>query len=112
MGKTTLYHPVSLHVIRGAAEYCGWQFGKIVQLDSDPKRKTARYRAEIAKIAPEVESSPSMVMLNDLDNCFAADIHAHWLRQTQSGQWMVDLVVDLNPNVPVGVQSSTHIADE
>lgn len=103
MGASTKYHPVSLHVIRGAAEYCGWKFGKITQLSGDQERNTARYRAEIEVIPVESQNQTTMIMSNDLDNCFAADIHVHWLRQTQNGTWMCDLAVDANPDHHVDV---------
>jgi len=109
MGKKTLYHPVSLHVIRGAAEYCGWQFGKITQVNSEPDRGRARYRAEIVKIPPESANQSEMIQLNDLDNCFAADIRPHWLRRTQKGDLLVDIQVDLHPNSPLGVLEHTEM---
>lgn len=93
MGATTLFHPVSLHVIRGAVEYCGWKFGKIVQTGLDNAEQVARYRVEIERIPPESQNQPEMIMLNDLDNCFSTDIKCHWLRKTQKGVYMVDLVV-------------------
>jgi len=85
MGKTTLYHPVSLHVIRGAAEYCGFQFGKLKQLWSDPEKMTARYEATIQRVpAAWVNESP-MIIQNELQNCFMDDIRVHWVHYTKSG---------------------------
>lgn len=92
MGKATLYHPVSLHVIRGAAEYCGWKFGKIKQTSYDPDEQWARYAAVIQIIPERLKNATPVVRLNDLRDCFARDIEAHWLRQTKSGVWTVDII--------------------
>jgi len=85
MGKTTLYHPVSLHVIRGAAEYCGFQFGKLKQLWSDPKKMTARYEATIQQVPALFADQSTMVIQNELQNCFMDDIRVHWVHHTRSG---------------------------
>lgn len=101
MGKTTLFHPVSLHVIRGAAEYCGWKFGKIVQTSNNPTDGWARYTAQIEITPARVENASPMERLNDLRDCFAADIEAHWLRQPKSDKWAVDLITHVTPEVEV-----------
>jgi len=92
MGKTTLYHPVSLHVIRGAAEYCGWKFGKIKQVGAEKGEGWARYTAEIETVPKRLANDGPMAMLNDLRDCFAVDIEAHWLRQPKTGGWIVDII--------------------
>lgn len=92
MGKTTLFHPVPLSVIRGAAEYSGWKFGRIERVSHDFEGGWARYTAQIEVMPQRVENVLPVVRLNDLRDCFAADIEAHWLRQTKSGKWVVDLV--------------------
>lgn len=91
MGKTTLFHPVSLHVIRGAAEYCGWRFGKIKQTFADLDNDIAIYDAEIVVIPDRVKGAFFSAMLEDLRACFVSDIEADWLRQTKSGKWVVTL---------------------
>lgn len=101
MGKTTLYHPVPLSVIRGAVEYCGWKFGRIVQTSSEPTEGWARYTAQITVIPSRVEGTSPMVMLNDLRDCFAADIEAHWLRQPKSDTWTVDVITRVTPEAEV-----------
>jgi len=92
MGKTTLYHPVSLHVIRGAAEYCGWKFGKIKQISNTLSDGTARYTAEIKAVPQRLTDGDLKLMYFDLRECFAKDIEVHWLRRTKSGSLIVDIV--------------------
>jgi hypothetical protein len=96
MGKLRLYHPVSLHVIRGAAEYCGWKFGKITQLYSDVEKSTARYEVKIEVMPDYMEEQSMMFMQNELQQCFMDDIRVHWLHQTKAGIWMCHLAVDLS----------------
>jgi hypothetical protein len=85
MGKTTLYHPVSLHVIRGAAEYCGFQFGKLKQLWGNPEKRTARYEATIQQVPALFVNQSTMVIQNELQKCFMDDIRVHWVHHTRSG---------------------------
>lgn len=47
MGKKTLYHPVSLYVIRGAFDQHGYVLGRIKQTFCSVERGTASYRIEI-----------------------------------------------------------------
>lgn len=95
MGKTTKYHPVSLHVIRGAAEYCGWKFSEIRQRSSYPDLGKARYVAVIEAMPKRVWGTPTTNMQEDLQGCFLDDIRVHWLHQVKSGKWWVDIQVNL-----------------
>jgi len=96
MGKTTLYHPVSLHVIRGAAEYCGFQFGTIKQKWSDREKQTARYDVEIVKMPGDLMETGTLLGIHhDLQNCFMDDIRVHWVHMTQSGTWACQLAVGI-----------------
>jgi hypothetical protein len=95
MGKTTLFHPISLHVIRGAAEYCGWKFKHIHQTDAEPDRGRARYVAEVEAMPKRVLGLSQSAWQDDLQNCFMDDIRVYWPRQTKAGKWLVDLQVDL-----------------
>jgi len=74
MGKTTGYHPVSLHVIRGAAEYCGWKFGTITRLKSDVKIQTAEYRIAIVRGPDGCDHWPPKTFRRRLQLCFADEI--------------------------------------
>jgi len=95
MGKTTLYHPVSLHVIRGAVEYCGWKFKHIKQFNAEPDRGRARYVAEIEIVPDEAKNQSPVIMQNILQDCFMDGIRVHWLRQNKAGTWFIDIQVDL-----------------
>ena len=98
MGKTTLYHPISLHVIRGAAEYCGWQFGKLKQTWSDPETLSARYEATIQQVPPLFRDYSLAMLLRELEKCFMDDIRVHWLHYTKSGVLGCQLAVQLDKN--------------
>jgi hypothetical protein len=95
MGKTTLYHPISLHVIRGAAEYCGWKFGKIKQLDSSPGLSKAHYEARIELMPRNLAASSLEKMQDELQKCFMDDIRVHWLHKTRRGLYACRLSVSL-----------------
>ena len=95
MGKTTLYHPLSLHVIRGAAEYCGWKFKHIKQTSSDIDEGWARYTAQIEIMPKEVWRTSLDTMQQNLQSCFLDDIRIYYLRKTRTGKWFVDIVVRL-----------------
>jgi len=74
MGKVTLYHPVSLHVVRGAAEYCGFKFGKIKQTKSDPTGLSATYHVQVVKIHPACKEANIGFITHMLKACFPNDI--------------------------------------
>lgn len=96
MGKKTLYHPVSLHVIRGAAEYCGFQFGKIKQRWAVPETQQASYDLEIARMPGDLATSGTLLRIHhDLQECFMDDIEVSWVHMTQSGKWSCRLWVKL-----------------
>jgi hypothetical protein len=95
MGKTTLFHPVSLHVIRGAAEYCGFKFQKVHQLNSFPADGSARYNVTIVGFPAGWDKKPLDLMQSALQNCFMDDIRVHWLRRNRNDEWMAHLQVNL-----------------
>jgi len=98
MGKKTLYHPVSLHVIRGAAEYCGFQFGKLKQMWSDPEHLSARYEVTIQQIPQRFQDKSNSIIQEALQNCFMDDIRVHWVHNTKSGVLACFLQAQLNKN--------------
>lgn len=93
MGKTTLYHPISLLVIRGAAQYCGWQFGRITQARNDPTKGIAEYTCEIVLRSARAANMTNQDAQIDLQNCFMDDIKVTSLRTSKHGVWLVDLFV-------------------
>jgi len=96
MGKTTLYHPVSLHVIRGAAEYCGFKFDKIHQLNGYPELKTARYNITVVGFPQGWDKQPLDIMQSMLQECFMDDMRVHWLRRNRDEKWMFHLRVEIS----------------
>lgn len=94
MGKTTKFHPVSLHVIRGAAEYCGFRFEKVHQLHSFPEKQSARYNVTIVDFPKGWDQMSLDLMQSVLQDCFLDDIRVHWLRRNRLEQWMCHLQVN------------------
>jgi len=94
MGKTTRSHPVSLYVIRGATDYCGFKFGRIRQKGFDLQSNTAWYETTIEKMPEGLTGKNFSEIQKRLQGCFMDDITVHWLRQTKKGVLMCDLQVD------------------
>jgi len=102
MGATTLYHPVSLMVIRAVAIHCGWRFGRIVQTSSDPANNRANYTVEITHGPGKHLGKPADEILKIIQACFVEDVRCHWVRLTKNGRLYVDLHVDINKPKPNG----------
>jgi len=85
MGKIAHLHPVSLHVVRGAAEYCGFKFGLLKWKKSSPTGSQATYRFTLEKTPPNLKDAPIGLIRSRLIDCFNADIHIGTLRQTTKG---------------------------
>ena len=98
MGKATLYHPVSLHVIRGSAEYCGFRFGKLRQTDTKPEEKRAWYVAEVVDFPGGLNPAKASVqtLKGALRKCFNDDIAVTGLWVTRQGRYWAQLDVQLN----------------
>lgn len=95
MGKTTLYHPVPLNVVRGAAEYCGWKFKKIKQYESNQERGHASYKAEIEAMPKSLWGGSLDQMEKHLQECFLDDIRVYWFRRSKGKGYCCDLIVQL-----------------
>jgi len=99
MGKKTLYHPISLHVIRGAAEYCGWKFGKLSQIAGDIETGHALYLAEITVMPRGASLWPIATIRKQLQHCFMDDIVVVAVSHTLRGKWIAKLSVSLQEPV-------------
>jgi len=99
MGKTTLYHPIPLSTLRGAAEYCGWKFGKIVQVWSDPERQEAKYRVEIS-VVPNVLVQDVRQYKTLLQRCFMPNIRVHNFKWVIGGKVTCTLIVQAPKSEP------------
>jgi hypothetical protein len=95
MGKVTRFHPISLHVIRGAAEYGGFRFGLIHQLNSLPDLLCARYEAVIMQVPEGYQDLALDLLQSALQDCFMDDICVHWVHRTKSGQLRCNLQVQI-----------------
>lgn len=95
MGKTTLYHPVSLHVIRGAAQWMGWEFGKIEQLSAEPESHRAVYRAEITAFPVDPDQTSLAELTRLLKQAFMRDILPISVRKAPGETWYCNIIVDL-----------------
>ncbi len=101
MGKTTLYHPISLHVVRGAAEYCGFKFGKIKQIYGNQTQRKAIYSAEIERMPGDLFKMGTLLRVqHDLQECFMDDIRIEWVHVHQSGLWSCRITIAL-PEEPM-----------
>ncbi len=101
MGKTTLIHPIPLSVIRGAAEYCGWKFSRLVQKVCEPDLGRARYVAEIAIMPERLTAQGYQAMHDDLQSCFMDDIRIAFLHKTRRDKYLVELQIDLGNRADV-----------
>jgi len=93
MGATTLYHPVSLHVLRGAAEYCGWKLGKIKQTRSDFKHCEAVYEIELVSWPAQLATYGPQIMQKQLQHCFMDDIQVTNVWCSKAGIWRARIEV-------------------
>jgi len=97
MGKTTLYHPVSLNVLRGALEYGGFTVGKFRQHNADREGMFASYQVEIKTWPIEHdEVSPEKLKVY-LNNCFASDVDVVSVWVTRSGKRIARILTHVNP---------------
>lgn len=91
MGKKTLYHPVSLHVIRGALEYCGFRIGRLKQISADKDWGFAKYEAELVDMPGETRTNSPRELIQALNDCFAYDITCTNVWYTKAGKAMIAL---------------------
>jgi len=84
MGKQTRSHPVSLNVIRGAAEFGGFKLGKLRQVDFDKLENVAYYTTTIDRMPGDCGTSPTEIKgcLNDL---FSLDVLCTFVSLNSNG---------------------------
>lgn len=73
MGKQTRIHPVSLNVIRGAAEFGGFKLGKLRQTSFDEQSNVGYYKTEVLVIPSDCHHTPNEI-LGRLNDMFARDV--------------------------------------
>jgi len=95
MGKTTRFHPVSLHVIRGGAAYCGYKLGRIRQTELSEGRTRAKYVTTIEGYPLDLDNPSLLVHRHTLNECFVSDIQVLRVWQTYGNKIYVEIVVHL-----------------
>jgi hypothetical protein len=96
MGATKGYHPVSLHVIRGSAEFGGFKFGKIKKIAEFPEKQKVVYVCDVERAPRGADDWPPKVYRRALQHCFMDDIRVTTVRLSTSGDTTVVLTVQLN----------------
>lgn len=91
MGRTTRFHPVSLRVIHGAAEFSGFRIGKLRQTDVNEPEGTAQYDAPIISMPKDVEQANPKTIQHRLDSAFSSDVGVLSVWITRRGTWMCSL---------------------
>lgn len=86
MGKQTKFHPVSLNVLRGAAEYGGFKLGKVRQLTYEEWSNSASYKCDLVQFPPDCDLNPDKLH-KTLNGLYAADVEVQLVWKTRSGNW-------------------------
>lgn len=98
MGKVVHYHPVSLTVLRAAAIYGGFRFGKISQTVVNSAEQMAVYIVEIVAFPDHLYPKEPEVIETALQGCFAADVKVASVYFTSRlKKWKCCLIVRLRP---------------
>lgn len=95
MGEKTGYHPMSLHVIRGAAEYCGFKIGKMERIAQMPNEGKAIYSVVIQDAPKGWRDWPITTYRKQLQHCFMDDIRVTDVKMALGKPVRVTLVVQL-----------------
>ncbi len=106
MGKRTLYHPVGLHVLRGALEYCEIKIGRLTQVWNDPSREAASYTAVITELPDDLKDAPTWLIAKRLRGCFAEDVSvfsvtSHYNAKKKTTLLTAKILVDIHKITPM-----------
>lgn len=96
MGKTVHMHPISLYVIRGAAQQAGWRLGRINLRHLTEDYKTAYYHIPIILVPQDLRDLSLFNLRNSLQSCFSQDIRVGALWITHGGVTMCELGATIN----------------
>lgn len=99
MGKKTQYHPVSLHVLRGAPEYCGFRLGKLRHKWSRPEQGDACYFAEIDEVPLQLQKAHWSVLKERFQECFPQNVKVESLWVTPKGVVTAKLIVTASSQI-------------
>lgn len=96
MPKRTLYHPVSIYVIRGSFEDGGFNVGRLRQVYGSKDLGKAGYIAELKSCPKSFLSLSPRVQINTINNCFASDIEVTSITtsyERNSGRRRISLMI-------------------
>lgn len=96
MGKQTLYHPVSLAIVRGAAEYGGFKLGRMRQTWFDKSRGEASYATTLESIPQDCVDAPLHAIRKALSGLFASDVDVISVYQNRVGRMFVQIFCHTN----------------
>ena len=88
MGKSTLYHPVSLTTLRGAAEFGGWKLGKFRQVKVDRESNHAIYEVQIIKHPASLDDYSFASWRSVLSSLYSLDVTCALIWITKAGRYM------------------------
>lgn len=91
MGKKSLYHPISLMTIRGAAAQNGFELGRITQTRFDQDKRSAHYRAVVESWPRGWDKKSQAIQKAWFNNCFSMDIWCDWAGLNSAGEHCVNL---------------------
>lgn len=97
MGKTTLYHPVSLPAIRGALSYKGFRVAKIKQHAMDLSRGAALYSAEITDFPQGMPSKDPEIIRAYFDSALPLECTCSSIRYIH-GKYIATITSIVNDN--------------
>jgi len=98
MGKTYLYHPISLMTVRGAAAQNGFELGRIQQTRPPTKNYSAEYRAEVKSWPKGWNEKSQAVQKAWFNNGFSLDIWCTWAGVNTHGKLCVNFTTQLVPD--------------
>jgi len=95
MAKTTLYHPISLYTLRGAAQWGGFVLGQIKQLESDVENQCAYYAVTLKVIPSNLRKAHPEKVREVLNNCFASDVIVLGISYSTHGGFTCTIKTDI-----------------
>lgn len=100
MGKQTRFHPVSLNIIRGAAEYSGFKLGKLRQYDNSEVLGYARYTVQILECPQDCQKVELLTIKQKLSSAFSWDVSVRDVWVTRGQKIYADLFTNNKPENP------------
>lgn len=110
MGKQTRNHPVSLNVIRGAAEFGGFKLGKLRQLSYDEQFNVGYYKTDVLAIPDNCHRTPNEI-LGRLNDMYSQDVLFTLCSLTSGGSVLVRFMTGSfdRDNPPVSVEEAVRL---